>query len=280
MDVPDLRWALLLLGVLFLAGLAWWELRRPRQARREDLGRAPEREAPPRPPEAQREGPREPTLTLPEIRARDPLPELPMIEVVDDSAMSLRADGRDDDIDLLAGEAQEPIVPPPPEPRQLPEPLLDPQGAPLGPPPDPIVDWPKEGARHIIALRLVASSERFAGHAVRQALAAEGFVLGKLAIFHRAGPDGRAIVSAANLAKPGTFDRDSIDTQRFGGLSLFAVLPGPLPSVRAFDELLTSARNLSDRLQGLLQDEWGETLTPLRAAELRGGLEARAEHEG
>ncbi len=279
--MPDLRWTLLIIGVLFIAGLAWWELRRPRQARSEDPGRSSESEAPPRPspPESQREPQREPTLTLPDIRARDPLLELPMIEVVDDSAISLRADARDNDIGLLDGEAVEAIVPAPSEPRSLPEPLLDETGTPLAPPQDPIVDWPEEQVRRIVALRLVALSDRFAGHAVRQALAAEGFVLGKLAIFHRAGPDGRAVVSAANLSKPGTFDRESIDAQRFGGLSLFAVLPGPLPPVRAFDELLACARNLSNRLQGQLQDERGETLTPLRAAEMREVLEARAGHE-
>ena len=31
--MPELRWALLVIGVLFLAGLAWREFRRPRQAR-------------------------------------------------------------------------------------------------------------------------------------------------------------------------------------------------------------------------------------------------------
>ncbi len=259
----DLRWTLLLLGAVFLAALAWWELRRPRQARRGELGYPSESEASaePSPPAATQ---REPTLTLPEIRARDPLPELPMVEVVDESLLALRADSADDDID------------PPP----LPDPLLDRQATPPAPPPpEPTVEWPEESVRQVIALRLIAPDERFAGHAVRQALAAEGFVLGRLSIFHRAAPDGRAVVSAANLTRPGTFDSESIDVQRFGGLSLFAVLPGPLSSTRAFDELLSSARNLSNRLQGRLQDERGEALTPLRVAEMREELEARAEHE-
>jgi cell division protein ZipA len=274
----NLRWTLLLLGAVFLAGLAWWELRRPRQARRGELGSSSEREVAqePLPPAAVQ---REPTLTLPEIRARDPLPELPMVEVVDELSITLRADTSDDDIDLLAGEAQ-PIAPPPdPLLDRQEAPPLDPPDAPLAPPPEPTVDWPEESLRHVIALRLVASGERFAGRAVRQALVAEGFVLGRLCIFHRAGPDGRAVVSAANLTRPGTFDSESIDTQRFGGLTLFAVLPGPLSSVRAFDELLSSARNLSNRLLGLLQDERGEALTPLRVAEMREELEAQAEHE-
>jgi cell division protein ZipA len=115
---------------------------------------------------------------------------------------------------------------------------------------------------------------------VRQALCAEGFVLGKLSIFHRAGPDGRAIVSAASLTKPGTFDKDCIDMQRYGGLNLFAVLPGPLAPAQAFEELLSSARNLSERLQGALQDERGEPLTPMRAAMIREALAGEAPASG
>ena len=73
-------------------------------------------------------------------------------------------------------------------------------------------------------------AERFLGRAVRMALAAEGFVLGKFDIFHKPGPDARAVVSAASLTKPGTFELEHHGHAAFGGLSLFAVLPGPLPA--------------------------------------------------
>jgi FtsZ-interacting cell division protein ZipA len=142
---------------------------------------------------------------------------------------------------------------------------------------DPIVDWPAEETRRIIALRLVSgASERFAGRAVRLALAAEGFVLGKFDIFHKPGPDGRAVLSAASLTKPGTFALSTMDAQRFGGISLFAVLPGPLPALQTFDELLITSRSLNDRLRGALQDERGEPLTPVRSASLRESLSAAA----
>ncbi|MEP7247083.1 MAG: cell division protein ZipA C-terminal FtsZ-binding domain-containing protein [Gammaproteobacteria bacterium] len=138
---------------------------------------------------------------------------------------------------------------------------------------DPVVSWPSEETRKIIALRLVsAPAARFSGRTVRMALAAEGFVLGKFDIFHKAGPDSRAVLSAASLTKPGTFALNTIDGQRFGGLSLFAVLPGPLPAQRTFDELLTTARNLNDRLEGALQDERGEPLTPVRSMSIRDSL--------
>ena len=43
--MADLRWILLLAGLVFLAGLTAWELRRPRQGRRDHLG-PPERSEP------------------------------------------------------------------------------------------------------------------------------------------------------------------------------------------------------------------------------------------
>jgi FtsZ-interacting cell division protein ZipA len=60
-----------------------------------------------------------------------------------------------------------------------------------------------------------------------------------------------------------------MDSQHFGGLSLFAVLPGPMSPPQAFEELVATARNLNDRLCGVLQDEAGTPLTPARIASLR-----------
>jgi FtsZ-interacting cell division protein ZipA len=142
---------------------------------------------------------------------------------------------------------------------------------------EPIVEWPPDDQRRVVALRLVAPPpERLAGRALRLALASEGFILGKFQIFHKPDDQGRAVLSAANLSKPGTFDLDTMDVQRFGGLSLFAVLPGPKPPLKAFEELLTTARNLNERLQGALQDERGGPLTPTRIATIRESLGADA----
>jgi cell division protein ZipA len=143
--------------------------------------------------------------------------------------------------------------------------------------PAPRVEWPPDEERRIVALRLVAPQpERFAGRSLRQALAAEGFVLGPFAIFHKADETQRAILSAASLTRPGTFDLHTMDSQHFGGLSLFAVLPGPLPPPQLFEELVTTARNLNDRLCGVLQDEGGTPLTPARIASLREHLASEA----
>jgi cell division protein ZipA len=138
---------------------------------------------------------------------------------------------------------------------------------------DPIVDWPPDDQRRVVALRLVANPpERLAGRAVRLALASEGFVLGKFQIFHKPDDTGRAVLSAANLSKPGTFDLGTMDSQRYGGLNLFIVLPGSRPPLKAFEDLLATARNLNERLNGALQDERGGPLTPTRITTLRESL--------
>src|SRR5947209_907304 len=96
--MPELRWTLLIIGVVFVVVLAWWERRKPHQAAR-DTGQVrpnlteptwgPEPEAP-----AARAF-REPTLTLPEIRSREPVAtrEVPVLEITDDSLIGLRVDG-------------------------------------------------------------------------------------------------------------------------------------------------------------------------------------------
>ena len=84
------------------------------------------------------------------------------------------------------------------------------------------------------------------------------------------------MVSAAALAQPGTFDPSIMDSQRFSGLNLFAVLPGPKPERETFDELVHAARQLAERLDGTLADQHGEELTPQRIARLRQALEPPA----
>jgi cell division protein ZipA len=172
-----------------------------------------------------------------------------------------------------AAPAVEPEMPAPPPPPAAPRFTA----ADVTPVTEPIVEWPTDEQRRVVALRLVAPPpERLAGRALRLALASEGFVLGKFQIFHKPDSSGRAVLSAANLSKPGTFDPETMDVQRFGGLSLFAVLPGPKPPLKAFEELLATARSLNERLQGALQDERGGPLTPTRIATIRESLGTEA----
>ena len=221
---------------------------------------------------------REPTLTLPEINVRDRLVEPPLVDL--DIAMTsgdrgssipvvganeAPLDSQDDD---LHGEADAspmatdaPIAQPAPPKSTTqesgPEKSSSPTRAPVG---EPV----------IIALRVVArEGERFTGAALRQALQGEGFVHGEMNIFHRAVADGRTLMSAASLTKPGSFDLATMDSSRFLGLNLFAVLPGPLPGRDTVDKLLLVGHTLSQRLRGQLLDAKGQALTETRLAELR-----------
>ena len=405
--MPQLRWTLLILGVLFVILLAWIERRRQHRGfldqgavEHDPMGGSPGGADNPSQPMF-----REPTLNLPEMRARDPIGshELPVVEIEDDSLTARRVEPQPAvalnpptlslpvmesgpvkrerpsdppaDPPAMSGaewikpgtelptvprldtpapkrtatrvepkfDTRPPLPPPPleshddgeaerafneavfgdpvPEPGndtdyhlpteasespatdfRVAEPARDPEfsagdgstdeggatiaqedrelpaaapaplftAADVTPIKEPIVDWPPDDSRKVVALRLVAPPpERLAGRAVRLALASEGFVLGKFQIFHKPDSSGRAVLSAANLSKPGTFDVETMDSQRFGGLSLFAVLPGPKPPLKAFEDLLATARNLNERLQGALQDERGGPLTPTRIAALR-----------
>lgn len=294
--MSELRWTLLILGVVFIAALAWWERRRPRQARGAMERMSPRESAPDTPQRVVRD----PPLTLPEVHTHAPLvaQELPLVEVAPEApAVPMHESARGpgvteaDNVDgpdapdaLVGDPAAEPSAPalspaPPPAeadsaqapPAGRPREILPelPAAAPL------LVEWPDEEERRILALRLVApQAERFPGRSLRQALAAEGFLLGQFAIFHKPDDERRAVLSAASLTRPGTFDMETMDSQHYGGLSLFAVLPGPKPPPQAFDELVFAARNLNERLHGVLQDEHGAPLTPARIAQLREQLRA------
>jgi cell division protein ZipA len=133
-----------------------------------------------------------------------------------------------------------------------------------------IIDWPEEHARRIVTLRIVPTgSERLAGRAVRQGLSACGFRHGQFGIFHLPGDDGRVILSAASLVRPGTLDPAAMDFQRYAGLNLFAVLPGPLAAGQALERLGQVALELAGRVSGRVHDEQSTPLGTASVADWR-----------
>ena len=329
--MSELRWTLLILGVVFIAALSWWERRRPRQAfaprLRETGGGSSFADLPPR--EAQRVANAEPTVPgepwigeagLSEVVASDmaltdedtprepegddgvhahveahgpgPLDELPTLIIPEEDKRSALKAAWDEPLPpeptLIDPDESIPIAATAPPDQAEVEEIRGAEGVGAvrivespygdgGTPPEPIVEWPPEESRRILALRLIApQTERFPGRALRMALAAEGFLLGRFAIFHKPDEANRAVVSAASLTRPGAFDPATMDSQRYGGLSLFAVLPGSKTPQQAFEDLLATARNLNERLEGALQDERGGPLTPLRVQAIRDNLRAEA----
>ena len=129
---------------------------------------------------------------------------------------------------------------------------------------------PPSTHQKLAALRLVPrGAAPIDGAVLRAALEEEGLRFGRYSIYHRQRADGRAIFSVASLVEPGSFDPARVDEQRFPGVSLFAVFPGPLPAPEAFDEMLAAARRIAERLGAMLQDERGSSLTPQGALGMR-----------
>jgi cell division protein ZipA len=283
--VPELRIILLAIGVLFVAGVVafeWWRARGSRplaaSAVRDDTADS---------------SPARPTVApLPEMNVvRDTrasmADSLPVIELASTSESGTRrALGISISDDVAVDVAHDTGVARETQRRTREEPYIgqDDQVSDVrvveeipvrGP--QLALAWPSESERRIVTLRVIPKSEpRFAGRALRQAFSAAGFWHGPLDIYHLPDEDGRVVVSAAALAQPGTFDPSIMDSQRFSGINLFAVLPGPKPEREAFDDLVHSARQLAERLDGIIADQHGDELTPQRVARLRQALEAPA----
>jgi cell division protein ZipA len=295
--MPELRIILLVVGVLFVAAIAgfeWWRSRgsRPVAANvmRDDVATdSPPRSAPSPLPDIN-------VVRDSRVAVSDSLPVIELASASDTGARRALGISISEEVavDVAHDGGGNRATSEPPRPANTrAEPyigqddsisavrVLEEQQAP--PSPKLLLAWPRETERRIVTLRVIPRVEtRFQGRGLRQAFSAAGFWHGPLDIYHLPDDEGRVVVSAAALAQPGTFDPSIMDSQRFSGLNLFAVLPGPKPVKETFDELVHAARQLAERLDGTLADQHGEELTTQRIARLRQSLEpqdARASGE-
>jgi cell division protein ZipA len=301
MEMPELRWALVGLGVLFIVGLAIWEWRRSRrkaQAFAEGLatgvapqsgGEAWSRRIEPRIDDlaaerAQRE-PDEPSLD-----------EVPVIHPTGQAAVDVPSAASaahqappeepvyDEPADAVAGPA--PVEPEAPQAERVaaaPAPSVDTSAAAAPAPAQhraaPEILWPPERADRVLTLRVIsAQGALLQGRAVRLALEQAGLLPGPQRIYHRVDDGGRVLASAANMLRPGDLDPDVMDEQQFRGLSLFSVLPGPIAPVRMLEELVALARSVAWRLGAIVQDDQGVELDGERLVRLRQSLPDATEH--
>ncbi|MEP6546740.1 MAG: cell division protein ZipA C-terminal FtsZ-binding domain-containing protein [Gammaproteobacteria bacterium] len=124
--------------------------------------------------------------------------------------------------------------------------------------------------QRIVTIRVCGLGEmRWSGSQLMAALELHGLAFGRYQVFHRKHADGRSLFCVASLIEPGTFDIAAMAEQEFRGITLFAVMPGPVPPVETMDELLGTARGLAEELSGMVQDAKGFPLSPQRAAALR-----------
>lgn len=99
------------------------------------------------------------------------------------------------------------------------------------------------------------------GTKVHAALAANNLQFGEKQIYHRL-VQGDPIYSVASLLKPGYLDPALAPNFSTPGLSIFMVLPGPLPPVTAFREMMQTAQNLAKALNSEVFDMRRKPLTP------------------
>ena len=149
-----------------------------------------------------------------------------------------------------------------------PAPFSDPDPAPL-PAATPAAAPAAHSAelQKIVTIRVCAVGEaHWSGSQLMAALEQHGLAFGRYQVFHRKHADGRSLFCVASLVEPGTFELAEMADQEFRGVTLFAVLPGPMAPLETLDELVTTARGLAEELSGMVQDSKGMPLSPQRAA--------------
>ena len=103
----------------------------------------------------------------------------------------------------------------------------------------------------------IESSPGFKGPDILHALESAEMQYGDMRIFHYYGPDKkhatRALFSLANIHEPGNFDIDKMDRFSTNGLALFMCLPAEIGGDIAFEIMLDTAHNLGYLLGGELR---------------------------
>jgi len=264
----ELRWILFALSLVLLAGIWWWGRRRSTQA----PGNAALREITPTADPVRHEPPAAEALsnveTAPDAQAREW--GVPPFEPLSIHTREY------DDVPILDGPMMVDADP---------APALSAAGA-SAPPPGRVPTLLPESSdrttaaaaqtpnlspqQKIVTVRVCAPGEaRWSGATLLSALELHGLAYGRYQVFHRRHVDGRSLFCVASLIEPGTFDVASMSTEEFQGVTLFAVLPGPVEPLLTVDELLGAARGLAQELAGMVQDSKGMPLSPQRAAALR-----------
>lgn len=242
--MTELRWVLILLGVLLLAGIIWWSRRTPSaqpgnaNTRREpDLGDV-----------------HSPSADYHNTSDSEPVEE-PMIAAAPETPR------RSASVDTTTYESGDQLTIPMPGEVMDEEPPAE---------PEPMV------ADKIVKLHLVArEGEPFVAADVVAALRAEKLRFAHYDLFHRfeseanPAPTDRPVFSVSDMLKPGTFDLETLADKQLKGISLFLALPSPTDGVTAFADMLATGRRLAATLGGQLVDEQGCSVSRQSASHMR-----------
>ena len=147
---------------------------------------------------------------------------------------------------------------------------------------DPERTAPREAPAHveekseekIIVLNILPAEagETFPGVDLLDVFDRAGLEYGQYGVFHRIretaeGP--MSVFSVASATEPGSFDITGMADERFRGLSLFMLLPGPVRGVDAFADMLATSRRIAEQIRGDVKDHNRSTLTRQTAHHVR-----------
>ena len=283
--MAEFRWILLGLGLLLFIGIWWWGVRRSAQA----PGDAELRETTVIDPLRPETAPHDFGPAL-EMHEWDKSPFEPIsiktadfehIAMFDEPMMADVAATPDepqlsDDATTVPNAGTGPVMPP------LLTQAVSPPAAPPPTGPVPNTDNSERNAaaappkpntsekQKIVSVRVSAPSDvRWSGSALLAAFEAQGLAFGRYQVFHRRHVDGASLFSVASLTEPGSFDVALMPTQQFKGLTLFAVLPGPVDPLLTVDAMVTAACGLAATLPGIVQDAKGVMLSEEKMAAMR-----------
>ena len=129
----------------------------------------------------------------------------------------------------------------------------------------------------ILQIMVVSHGEPFTGEAILQAAEECGLQHGDMDIFHHYASHSKAtLFSMASVVEPGNFPLEKIDQISTLGLALFARLPAAKPGLEVYDEMITTAKKLAEKLDGELLDE---TRSVLRKQTIEHTREEILEHD-
>ena len=120
-----------------------------------------------------------------------------------------------------------------------------------------------EVERKIVVLNLVArGGGTIAGKLIEGACQSVGLVAGDMSIYHYLEPAGdRPLFSMASMVEPGSFPLTDMAGFTTPGLCLFTQLPGVRDGVEIYDQMLSTAKQLAERLDVELLDDQRNPLT-------------------
>jgi cell division protein ZipA len=259
--MSELRWILMVASVVLLAWV-YFQGRRKRFANVDAEPIAPRDLEPPRLSEVAivRRRHREPSAAISSQANEIKTDDLPEVRITESAPKSLSMEA------ALSTSALEQLTIMQPLPVESPQPIS------VAVSPKPVVIVKPRAARKIVALRVAAGTYEFSGTYLNDWFVAHDLRFGKYDIYHRYDANGLTQFSVASMVEPGTFDRASMLTTHYPGVSLFLQLPDAMDGIAAFEAMLTCARALQTDFHGNLFGERNAPLTTEVVERMREGI--------